>query len=111
MNATQILLHVARDFSATPGARYESEGKFSGEAFLREWLLPKFQEASNSGSRLLVDLDGAEGFSTSFLEEAFGGLTRYFRSDEKVLAIIDLKCDDEPYLIEEIKSYIHDALA
>ena len=109
MNTTCILLSIAKDFSATPGARYIHEGPYSGEAFLTELLLPKFNEAIEAKCRLIVDLDGAEGFSTSFLEEAFGGLARVLYSSAKVLEVIDLKCEDEPYLIDEIRAYIKKA--
>jgi len=110
MNATILHLHLAKEFSATPGARYISEGEFSGQEFRERILLPKFLEATVSSAILYVDLDGAEGYSTSFLEEAFGGLTREIGSSAEVLKRLELNCQDEPYLVDEIKAYIKKAI-
>ena len=68
-----LTLPVAK-FSDTPGPRSREEGDFSGEQFLEEVLLPQFEEAVRTNQKLVVDLDGAEGYATSFLEAAFGGL-------------------------------------
>ena len=103
-------LIVATEFSDTPGPRTREEGDFSGELFLDEFLRPRYQEAVKTGDTLLVDLDGTEGYATSFLESAFGGLSREFGAD-KVLKVIRLKSDDEPYLVEEITNYIKEAKA
>jgi hypothetical protein len=103
-----IRISVAEDFSRTPGPRFKSEGQYSGEEFLSSLLLPGFTEAQSSGGRLLIDLDGTEGYATSFLEAAFGGLTRKFDA-RAVLAALELKSEDEPYLLDEIKKYITDA--
>ncbi len=102
-----IRLSVAKDFSRTPGPRRAKEGKFSGEEFLT-LLRQRYDEAVARKTKLLVDLDGAAGYATSFLEAAFGGLARAIPPDE-VLNTIELKSDDEPDLIEEIKQYIADA--
>jgi hypothetical protein len=103
-----VIVSIARDFSETPGPRTRNEGDFSGEKFLEEVLLPQFQEALSANKTLTVDLDGTEGYATSFLEASFGGLARKFDADV-ILKILIVKSDDEPYLIEEIKKYIRDA--
>lgn len=72
----EIIVDVARDFSPTPGARYRTDGPFSGEAFRTEVLTPRVLRAFESGTVVVVRLDGAIGFPSSFLEEAFGGLAR-----------------------------------
>jgi hypothetical protein len=102
-----LTLPVAK-FSDTPGPRSREEGDFSGEQFLEEVLLPQFEEAVRTNQKLVVDLDGAEGYATSFLEAAFGGLARKFNSDQ-VMRIIEFKSEDEPHLIEEVKKYIREA--
>jgi hypothetical protein len=104
----KIHLSVAREFTDTPGPRSREEGEHSGQEFLETLLKPKFQQAISQGTKLLVDLDGTEGYATSFLEAAFGGLAREF-GPEKVLEHIEFKCDDEPYLEDEIKRYIREA--
>lgn len=72
--AEETLIDVARDFSRTPGGRYASQSESSGEEFRKTILEP----ALRAGNDIVVDLDGAAGFTTSFLEEAFGGLVRVF---------------------------------
>ena len=73
-----IWLRIATDFSEIPGGRGRDEGDHSGEEFREEHLEPRFAEALERGAILYVDLDGVEGYATSFLEEAFGGLTRKY---------------------------------
>jgi hypothetical protein len=98
------------DFSKTPGSRYRDEGKkaHSGQEFREDILEPKFREAMERQSKILVDLDGTIGYGTSWLEEVFGGLARTF-GYQKVLDMIDFKSEEEDYLIEDIKEYIKDA--
>lgn len=103
-----ISIMVSKDFSETPGPRSRDEGEYSGDEFLDSLLEPRFRQALEQKTTLLVDLDGTEGYATSFLEAAFGGLARKFGS-EPVLGNIDLKSNDEPYLIEEIRTYVKEA--
>jgi hypothetical protein len=102
------VISVARDFSETPGPRSKDEGDYSGEVFLQDLLRPRFLEAAASGEKLLIDLDGTEGYATSFLEAAFGGLAREY-DPERVMATLTFKCEDEPLLEQEITNYIRDA--
>jgi hypothetical protein len=104
----QNLLSVARDFSETPGPRYKHEGDFSGELFMETLLQPRYERARAARAKLVVDLDGTEGYATSFLEQAFGGLARVFAQSE-VLTTLEFISNDEPYLVDEIRRYIRDA--
>ena len=99
---------ISRDYTPSPGARNIDEGEYSGEQFLNTVLLPKFEKALNQNYRILIDLDNTEGYATSFLEEAFGGLARKYGA-EKVLKHLEFKSDDEPLLKDEILSYISEA--
>jgi hypothetical protein len=101
-------LSVATEFSETPGPRSRDEGEFSGELFLDQHLRPRYQAAVAAREQLIIDLDGTEGYATSFLEAAFGGLAREF-GPEEVLRVIQLKSEDEPYLAQEIQKYIREA--
>lgn len=65
-------INFVRDFTVTPGGRYKSDGKFSGELFRERHLLPCLESDDN----VTIDIDGVAGFPSSFLEEAFGGLFR-----------------------------------
>jgi hypothetical protein len=96
------------EFTRTPGPRKRIEGHGSGEEFLETYLLPRFLEARKLGSTLHVDLNGAAGFPTSFLEEAFGGLARKFGS-KVVEATVTVSCEDEPYVEDEVRRYVREA--
>ncbi|KAA3614469.1 MAG: DUF4325 domain-containing protein [Planctomycetota bacterium] len=98
-------INVARDFSSTPGGRHDKDGPFSGEAFRERFLEPALREGK---ANLIINLTGTEGYAHSFLEEAFGGLTREFGL-KKVENSIDFICDDDPTLIDEIKGIIKSA--
>ena len=75
--AEETISHsIAQDFTRTPGPRFRSEGKFSGEEFRQEFLEKWFAEARQQGAKLFIDLDGGYGYAPSFIEEAFGGLAR-----------------------------------
>lgn len=69
MSAT---IKIGRDFSRYPAGRFRSDGKWSGERFREEHLLP----ALASDKTVDVVIDDVAGLPASFLEEAFGGLIR-----------------------------------
>ncbi len=105
-----IIVKISTDFSATPGARYQEEGDFSGEEFRENVLFPKFKNAKESGCKLRVDLDGTAGLGTSFLEESFGGLIRTNHVDyDELIKIIEFISDENPDYIDEINDYLRDA--
>lgn len=104
----QTTIKISKDFSPTPGARYYKDGPFSGEEFYNKLLADKFKEAIESKTRLIIDLDGTEGYATSFLDEAFRRLSLAFNPSE-VWENIEIISLEEPDWIEEIKSYIFEA--
>ena len=65
-------IFIARDFSPSPAGRYVADGPYPGEKFRDTILLP----AVRNSDHVEVDLDGTDGYGSSFLEEAFGGLVR-----------------------------------
>lgn len=85
-----------------PGPRYIHLGPSSGEEF-KNWLKKELEK----DCELTVDLDGTEGYGSSFLEEAFGGLIRD-GIDSQIVRNIKFISDEEPELIDEIKEYIED---
>ena len=97
---------ISKDYSETLGARYISEGEYSGEDFRENFLIPRFEEALRSNDTIQIDLDGGYGNPVSFVEEAFGGLARKYGT-EKVLAVLSFVSDDEPSLVNDIYSYIN----
>lgn len=88
-----------------PGPRFKKLGPGSGEDF-REWIE---KELKNS-SQLTINLDGTEGYGSSFLEESFGGLIRNGYSPNLIKSI-QLISEEEPELISEIGEYINEAIA
>lgn len=78
------------DYSQSPGPRYCSQGDDSGEDFYHKKLNALFAEAYKNESVLAVTLDGADGYASSFLDEAFGNLVYDFGADavKKYLEII-----------------------
>lgn len=103
-----MLIKISEDFSKTPGARYESEGPYSGERFRDELLIPKYIEAKNKNEILEIDLDGCYGFATSFLEESFGGLVRHMK-EKNVLNTIRIISNDDATLKDLISKYVKEA--
>src|SRR4051812_47990833 len=97
-----ILVKIATDFCRTPGARYRSQSKFSGEQFREECLDPKFKLAVSTADKLNIDLDGTAGYMTSFLEEAFGGLARVYGAAQVLQHLGEIVTDEEPYLKDDI---------
>ena len=105
-------IEIAKQFSRYPGGRYRRDGAHSGEAFREDVLLPALKEAVKSGTRLVVVLDGTEGYPSSFLEEAFGGLIREHDLDPELLeTLLVIEADDPVYAPYEglSRRYMKDA--
>lgn len=102
-----IVINIALDFTDAPGARYRQDGPKSGEEFYEELLLPKFKEAQSNGVKICIVFDGAWGYATSFISEAFGRLSEKFDS-KSVLERIDFISEEDPFLIEYVKRVIKD---
>lgn len=103
-----IEFSIANQFSETPGARYRSDGKYSGQEFYEDKLKSLFDDCIKNGSKLEINLDGTNGYATSFLDEAFGRLAEDF-TPEVVFSNLQLISIEEPHLLNEIKDYISNA--
>lgn len=100
------MINIAKDYTRCPGARYEKEGDFSGERFREEFLAPKLKEAIEANVKLEVILDGSAGYSTSFIEESFGGLIRTNHySLQQVKDNIIIISDEDPSYLDDINDY------
>ena len=90
-------ISIGKDFSETPIGRYPSDSDFSGQRFRDDYLVP----ALNDNELVEVAIDDVEGYGSSFLEEAFGGLIRkgYFTVDvlKKRLKITSKDSDFDLY--------------
>lgn len=100
-------INIPKDFTVTPGSRKKIQGPFSAELF-REKLL---DEAFNSGEKVRVVFDGALGYPPSFLEEAFGQLTRDNTgfSEDEVFRRFEFVSENDPKIISDVKKYIYKA--
>lgn len=109
-----IMINVAKEFTETPGARYKTQGAFSGEEFRDDILYPKFIESISNNEKLVVNLDGGYGYGSSFLEEAFGGLVRKLKEEKNIhykdVKEIEIISDDNIVWIDKIKTYIDDEI-
>lgn len=106
------VLNIARDFTRYPGPRHEADGPDSGEKFRDEKLVPALKEAAATGGVVVVELDGARGYTASFLEEAFGGLIRLRGyTKDQLDKLLDIRTSDPriAYWRARIKEYIDDA--
>jgi len=98
---------IATDFSDHPGSRYRKDGEYSGEQFLEEILLPKFEKAVKDNYILFIDLDKVFGYPSSFVSGSFGKLS-VDKTAELVLKHIQFKSDENPVRLEKIIREIKD---
>jgi STAS-like domain of unknown function (DUF4325) len=103
---TRKSIDVLSDYSRFPAGRLISDGRFSGERFRKEYLVPALKTAD----RVEVRLDGPLGYGSSFLEEAFGGLVRKegFRLEEMMSRLVLISNDDS--LRTEIEQYLNNSI-
>jgi len=103
-------ISVEKDFSSTPGGRLKSMGPDSGEEF-RERLLKELKKHVDEKIEIL--LDGEEGYGSSFLEEAFGGLVRskVFTTPDIAERIVILSPNRTNHTyVDEARRYLADAI-
>lgn len=89
------------DYSQSPGPRYCIQGADSGEDFYHKKLNKIFAEVYREGDILCVMLDGADGYASSFLDEAFGNLVYDF-SAAVVSNHLEIISNDEEVWIKMI---------
>lgn len=92
---------IATDFATTPGARYRKDGAFSGEQFLEEILINKFEKAVEGNYILQIDLDKVWGYPSSFVSGSFGKLS-IAKGADLVLKHISFKSDENPVRLEKV---------
>lgn len=71
---TTKTIDVGKDFSYFPGGRFLSDGEYSGEEFRENILVPALKDKNID--KVILIMDTAAGYGSSFLEEAFGGIIR-----------------------------------
>lgn len=99
------VINIAREFSEVPVGRFYSDGPDSGERFRDELLEPALRE----NDRVRIELDGTDGYGSSFLEEAFGGIVRKLKlSEADARRRLEFHGSDASFIME-INDYIRDA--
>lgn len=90
------------DFSTSPLMRYCSVSECSGEEYYHNFLNAAFKKALDAHDTLIVNMDGVDGYSPSFIDEVFGNLVYDFslKVVQKNLKIIS---DEEPEWDQFIK--------
>lgn len=89
-------INIREDFSEYPKLRYIDLSENSAEKFYHEKLNSAFAESIEKNGKLEVNLDNTAGYTSSFLDEAFGNLVYDF-SQDIVLEHLDIISKDEPY--------------
>lgn len=103
------ILYIGTQFSDDPAGRYFTDGDGNGEEFREEVLRPIF----SSGKPIIINIDkNVEGYGSSFLVEAFGGLVKhgYFK-ENYILDRLTLAYDDSDFefYAKKITQYIKEA--
>ncbi len=80
-------IDVANEFSRWPAGRVRKDGRYSGERFRQEFLVPALKKQGI----VTIKMDGAAGYGPSFLEEAFGGLVRKEGFNKDILSRLKIE--------------------
>jgi hypothetical protein len=106
MMTQQKKIDVAKDFSTEPYGRYLSDGDSNGTKFREDFVVPALAQ----NNQVIITLDGAEGYGSSFLEETFGGLVRENGfSPSQLRERLVIVSEEDPSLIAEIWEYVDTA--
>jgi hypothetical protein len=95
---------VAKSFTRFPGGRRRQHGPHSGEEFLGSVALPLLEKHD----RVIFDLSGSAGYSSGFLDEAFGELGAIFGLAEVKRRVI-IRAEDDPEAVETAWDRIREA--
>ncbi|HKC04920.1 MAG TPA: STAS-like domain-containing protein [Patescibacteria group bacterium] len=97
------LLSIFREFSEFPKLRYSKLSENSAEKFYHDLLNSRFAEALQADEKLELNIDYTAGYTSSFLDEAFGNLVYDFGLDAVNENLIIIS-KDEPYWLDMIKN-------
>jgi hypothetical protein len=107
------VVSIARDYSPSPAGRTPADGPFNGARFRDNVLLPALQHAAQKNEKVVVDLDDALSYSSSFLEEVFGGIVRTHVFEPETLAkLLEIRANNPIYesFKRDAAKYFNDAL-
>lgn len=95
---------VSKNFTRFPGGRRKQHGPHSGEEFRETVVLPLLDKYEF----VIFDLSGSAGYSSGFLDEAFGELGAILGLQE-ARRRISIVADDDPESVETAWRRIEDA--
>lgn len=101
--------NISKEYTRFPGPRFKDDGPNSGEDFRERILVPRLTSVQKQGDRFIVILDGARGYTASFLEEAFGGLVRKgFFTKDQLRDLLEIQANETrvSYWRERVREYI-----
>jgi hypothetical protein len=110
---SEMVISIADRYSKFPAGRYRADGPFNAERFRDEFLLPALDAALQKGDKVVVKLDGVIGYSSSFLEEVFGGVVRARKqAADRLKQTLQIRADDVAYSAAKLDAerYFSDAL-
>lgn len=104
-------ISIGKQFSDDPSGRFYSDGNGSGEEFREEILIPALRKHSHITVDISTDV---EGYGSSFLSEAFGGLVKYgYFTADTLSQILTIKVSEDMIIYnfykEKILSYIKES--
>jgi hypothetical protein len=102
----QDTLIIAKEFKDNPGARDRDDGPKSGQQFLEELFLDRFNKAVAGNYIILVDLTGVWGYPSSFISGSFGKLSME-RGSALLLKHLTFKSTNNPLNVDKIINEIN----
>lgn len=94
-------LVIAKEFKDNPGARDREDGPNSGQQFLEDLFIVRFNKAIEEKYIILVDLTGVWGYPSSFVSGSFGKLSMD-RGSELLLTHLKFKSDNNPLNVDKV---------
>ncbi len=104
-------IYIGKQFSDDPSGRFYTDGNGSGEEFREEILIPALRKHSH----IIIDIStNVEGYGSSFLSEAFGGVVKYgYFTSDTLINSLTLKVGEDMSIYnfykEKIITYIKDS--
>jgi hypothetical protein len=110
---SDIVISIPHDYSPSPAGRTSRDGPFNGERFRDNVLVPALRRAESENAIVIVYFDNADSYSSSFLEEVFGGLVRKnIFPKEYISKRLQLRTKDPVFAayVADAESYIKDEM-
>jgi STAS-like domain of unknown function (DUF4325) len=94
-------INFVEEFTDCPGGRKIIHGEWSGEEFREKFLKPALRDYE----KVVINMDGAVGFPSSFIDEAFGLLAEELGYD-KVVSKLEIRLSDDDMAFQEIQDVL-----